>query len=185
MNTTTTQLMTAEELLKLPRGEHRYELVRGELREMSPAGYEHGRVGMQLAVPLGYFVKRKRLGKVCLAETGFKLRSNPDTVRAPDIAFICQTRIEQTSGVTGYWNGPPDLAVEVTSPDDSARRISTKVAEWLDAGTRLVWVVSPKLKTIAVYSSLTNVLTLSEKDTLDGGDVVPGFDIPVSEIFAL
>jgi Uma2 family endonuclease len=182
---TTTQLMTAEELLALPRGRSRYELVKGELRQMSPAGHEHGRIGMQLAVPLGYYVQSQKLGKVYLAETGFKIQSNPDTVRAPDVAFIRQARVEQADSTAGYWPGAPDLAVEVTSPGDTVRQVEEKVTEWLEAGARMVWVVSPKLKTVTVYRSLTNIITLTEKDTLDGGEVVPGFQIPVAEIFTI
>jgi Uma2 family endonuclease len=177
--------MTAEEMLKLPRGEFRYELIKGDLRQMSPAGHDHGRIGMELAMPLGHYVKRQKLGKVYLAETGFKLQSNPDTVRAPGIAFIRQERVEQAGSTTGYWIGAPDLAVEVISPGDAVGEVEEKVTEWLKAGTRMVWVISPKLKTVTVYRSLTNIVTLTEKDMLDGGEVVPGFQIPVVEIFAI
>ena len=185
MSTLETKLTTAEELLKLPRGRLRYELIKGELKQMSPAGHEHGRIGMELAVPLGYHVKSQKLGKVYLAETGFKLRSNPDTVRAPDIAFIRQERVEQAGRTTGYWNGAPDLAVEINSPGDTFSEVEEKVTEWLEAGAKMVWIVGPKLKTVTVYRSLTDVVTLTEKDVLDGGDVVPGFQIPVAEIFAM
>src|SRR5438876_107039 len=107
------QLMTAEDLLALPRGQFRYELISGELKKMSPAGHDHGRITMELAGPLQQFVKKKGLGKVYAAETGFLLTRDPDTVRAPDIAFIRQKRIDEVGRVKGYWNGPPDLAVEV------------------------------------------------------------------------
>src|SRR2546423_1711026 len=177
--------MTADELFEMPHDGFRYELIEGELRRMSPAGHDHGRIGMELAVPLGHYIKSKRLGKVYLAETGFKLRSNPDTVRAPDIAFIRQERVEQAGSVTGFWNGAPDLAVEVTSPGDTVTEVEEKVTEWLEAGTRMLWVISPKLKTVTVYRSLTDITILTEKDTLDGGEVVPGFQIPVAEIFAI
>jgi Uma2 family endonuclease len=121
---------------------------------------------------------------VYAAETGFLLEQDPDTVRAPDVAFVRRERIQKAGTVEGYWIGAPDLAVEVLSPSDTVRRIEGKVAEWLESGSRLVWVVSPKMHTVTVYRSLTEIVVLTEKDTLDGGDVVPGFQIPIAEIFA-
>lgn len=185
MSTTETKLMTADELFEMPDDNSRSELVRGELKRMSPAGEEHGRIGMELAIPLGYHVKKNNLGKLYLAETGFLIQTNPDTVRAPDIAFVRMQRIKETPKAKSYWLGAPDLAVEVTSPGDTVREVEEKVTEWLEAGARMVWVISPKLKAVTVYRSLTNIITLTEKDTLDGGEVVPGFQIPIAEIFAI
>ena len=182
---TTTQLMTAEELLSMPDDGFRYELVEGELRRMSPAGHHHGRIGMVLALALGQYVRDKKIGSTYLAETGFKLKTNPDTVRAPDVSFIRQERVEQIGNTEGFWPGAPDLAVEVNSPKDTVNEVEEKVQEWLSAGTRLVWVVSPKLRVVTVYRSLTDIVTLTEKDTLNGGEVVPGFQFPVADLFAL
>ena len=150
---------------------------------MSPAGDEHGRVGMELAVPLGSHVKENKLGKVYLAETGFLIGTNPDTVRAPDIAFVRMERIKESPGLKGYRIGAPDLAVEIVGPGDTVSEVEEKVSEWLDGGARMVWVVSPKLHTVTVYRSLVDIVTLTEKDELNGGDVVPGFQIQVAEIF--
>ena len=184
MSATLTKPMTAAELLEMPDDGYRYELVKGELIRMAPAGYEHGVRTIELTSPLHVHVKANDLGVVCAAETGFVLSQNPDTVRAPDIAFISRERAEKVGMVKGYWVGAPDLAVEVVSPGDTKREVEKKVAEWLEAGTRMVWVVSPKLRTITVYRSLKDIVVLTIKDTLDGGDVVPGFQIKVAEIFA-
>jgi Uma2 family endonuclease len=180
---TPTQTMTADELLSLPKDGLRYELVRGELITMSPAGSEHGAVIMNLAVPLGHYIKANKLGITFGAETGFKLASNPDTVRAPDISFVRSERIPETGIPKSYWPGAPDLAVEVLSPGDTIAEIEEKIAEWLDAGASAVWIVSPKLRTITLYRSSTDVETLTEKDELGGQEVVPGFSCKVAEIF--
>ncbi len=185
MSTLETKLITADELFEIQSDGFRYELVRGELKRMSPAGDEHGMVGMQLAIPLGSYVKANHLGKLYLAETGFLIKKNPDTVRAPDIAFVRMERIKQTPRVKSYRHGAPDLAVEINSPGDTVSKVEEKVTEWLEAGARMVWIVSPKLKTVTVYRSLTDVVSLTEKDMLYGGEVVPGFQIPVAEIFAV
>jgi Uma2 family endonuclease len=182
---TTATLMTAEELIRLPRGQFRYELIDGELKQMSPAGHNHGRIAMRLSAPLAFYVGEKGLGEVYAAETGYKLKSNPDTVRAPDVSFIEQKRVNNVGEAKGYFPGAPDLAVEVLSPEDAVSGIEQKMGEWLDAGSRLVWVVSPKMRTVTVYRSRTDIRVLTEKDLLDGGSVVPGFEFPIAKLFML
>ncbi len=176
--------MTADELQAMPDDGFRYELVKGELQRMAPTGFEHGIRTIELTTPLHSHVKAHKLGVVCAAETGFLLSQNPDTVRAPDIAFISRERVEKVEEVKNYWIGAPDLAVEVISPGETMREVEEKVAEWLEAGARMVWVVTPKLRTVTVYRSLTDIVVLTGKDTLDGGEVVPGFQIDIAEIFA-
>jgi Uma2 family endonuclease len=183
VSATLTKSVTADQLLEMQDDGHHYELVKGELRMAPPPGSEHGEVTMNLAGPLYQHVKNNNLGVVYAAETGFKLESNPDTVRAPDVAFVRMESVQQTGRLPGYRAGAPDLAVEVLSPSDRVTSVEEKVAEWLAGGARMVWVVSPKLHTVTVYRSLTDIVTLTEKDKLDGGDVVPGFQMNVAEIF--
>ena len=181
---TTHHLMTAEELLRLPDDGYRYELVRGELRRMAPAGHIHGRVAINVTTPLDRHVRAHDLGVVCAAETGFKLASNPDTVRAPDVAFIRRERVQEVGDAEGYWPGAPDLAVEVISPSDTFADVQEKVFDWLEAGTRMVILVMPRKRAVTVYRSLADMMMLTEHDMLDGGDVVPGWKIPVRELFS-
>jgi Uma2 family endonuclease len=180
---TITQLMTADELLKLPRGSFRYELVKGELITMSPAGSEHGAIVVNVTVLLAQHVKANNLGIVFGAETGFKIAENPDTVLAPDVAFISREHIPESGIPKKYWPGAPDLAVEVLSPGDTTREVEKKVSQWLAAGAHLVWTIDPKRKNVTVHRASKEVFTLSENDELDGEDVVPGFRCHVSEIF--
>jgi Uma2 family endonuclease len=175
--------MTADELLKLPRGRFRYRLVKGELITMSPAGSEHGAIVVNLTVLLGQYVKANKLGIVFGAETGFIIAENPDTVLAPDVAFISREHIPESGIPKKYWQGAPDLAVEVLSPGDTAREVQEKVGQWLAAGARLVWTVNPKRRNVTVHRALKEASTYSETDELDGEDVVPGFRCLVSEIF--
>ena len=180
---TATHLMTAEELLLLPKNGHRYELIKGELKQMTPAGSEHGGRGMRLSWRLAQFVEVNGLGWVFLAETGFKIATDPDTVRAPDLAFVRNERIPETGLPRGYFPGAPDLAVEVVSPGDTVEEVEDKIAEWLEAGAQLVWIVNPRRRTVAVHRDGSEVRVLRENDILDGEDVVPGFTLRVAEIF--
>lgn len=179
---TVERLRTADELLQVPRGTHRYELVRGELRQSMPAGHEHGRLAMRVALSLATYVEASALGEVYAAETGFRLAD--DHVRAPDVAFVRRERVAEASATPDYWPGAPDLAVEVLSPRDRYTDVEEKIADWLEAGTRMVVVVNPDRRSLTVIRSATDMRLLGEAGTLDGDDVVPGWQLPVAAIFA-
>ena len=181
---TVTELFTADQLLHMPSDNFRYELRKGALIKMSPAGFEHGAIAAALTVLLGQYIKANRLGVFCGAETGFKLASDPDTVLAPDFAFVRRERVELIGKTKKFWPGAPDLAVEVMSPDDTIRKTNEKAGDWIEAGARMVWVVNPKRQTITVFRPSADPQTLAEKDVLEGQDVVPGFRCVVAEVFA-
>ncbi len=181
---TPTKLMTAQELLEMPNDGFRYELVRGELRQMPPAGFEHGDISANITAPLKIHVAEHNLGKVVVAETGFQLTDAPDSVRAPDVAFVRRERIEERGTVKGYWKGAPDLAVEVVSPHDKLYEVDEKVDDFLEAGAQAVCVVYPKRRTVTVHRPNREPQVLNVNDTLDLSDVVSGFSLPVSKIFA-
>jgi len=180
----TTTVVTADELLALPTGMgKRYELVAGELRIMSPSGWRHGAVVDNLEFLVGSFIRKHRLGRGFGAETGFLLKRDPDTVRAPDFAFIAKEHFPTTEPQEAFWPGAPDLAVEVLSPGDTTGEVDEKIEEWLAAGCAAVWVVDPKLQTATIYQSPTNVQVKTAGETLVGDPVVPGFSCAVDEIF--
>ena len=178
-----TRLVTAEELERMPQNDMHVELVKGETVKMTPAGHEHGEIAGALFAAIHTFVHQHKLGKVYAAETGFILSRNPDTVRAPDAAFVSAGRAAQQKRREGFFDGAPDLAVEVVSPEDTAEEVEVKVLEYLRAGTKLVWVANPRARTITTYRSLDKVRVLTPNDTLDGDDVLPGFAVAVNEIF--
>lgn len=167
------KLMTADDLLRLPRGRARHELVRGELRTLPLGGWEHGCEGADIAVSLANHVRAHDMGSVTGGDTGFLLTTNPDTVRAPDVAFVRREQVPARGTQRGYFQGAPDLAVEVISPNDLYTEVDEKVAEWLEHGTRLVFVVNPRRRTVAVYRADGSVRVLTVEDALDGEYVVP------------
>ena len=177
------KVMTADELLRLPRDGQRHELVRGELRTMPPAGYAHGWSTGRLDRSLGNFVEGHDLGDVVPGDVGFRLTTDPDTVRAPDVAFVSAERVRAIGRVTGFWPGAPDLVVEVISPNDLYTEVEEKVAEWLVHGARLVFVVNPRRRTVAVHRPDGPRRVLTIDDTLDGEDVVPGWTLHLRELF--
>jgi len=175
-------LATAEDLSRLPRGAWRYELVRGEIRRMTPAGHAHGRIAARLTSSLGAFVEQHGLGAVYAAETGFVLSRGPDTVRAPDVAFVRMERLA-SAPAEGFFPGPPDLAVEVVSPTDAYSAVEEKVFGWLDAGCRVVVVLDPRRQAASVYRSRQSISILSAGDALSAEELVPGWSIGLRELF--
>jgi len=182
MTSTTTHLMTAEELFLLEDDGQRHELVKGELLTMSPSSAQHGAVTMHLSVLLAQYVETHGLGTVFAAETGFKLESDPDTVLAPDIAFIHRERVGTISEF--YHLRAPDLVVEVLSPSDRRGKVEEKTARWLSLGVLVVWLVNPRNRTVDVHCANGDRKLFSENDELTGEPVVPGFRVRVSQIFS-
>lgn len=178
-----TALMTADELLrlKLP-GDKRTELIRGRLVVRDPGGALHGAVANRIAYRITAHVEAHDLGRVYAAETGFKIESDPDTVRAPDVSFITKARVPEVEP-GGYPNWAPDLAVEVLAHDDHPADTLEKVAHWLKAGVRLVWVMDADKRTGRVYRADGSEALLGPNDALDGEDVLPGFRCPLVDLW--
>jgi Uma2 family endonuclease len=175
-------LLTAEQALEWA-GEGRWELVRGEVQEMPPAGWEHGVQSASLAHYLWDHVKKNDLGQVLTNDPGFLVARNPDTVRAPDIAFIPKSKVPATLP-KGWITVVPDLVVEVISSNDRWSKVQDKIAEWLRFGVRTIWVADAESRSISVYRPDQPLRVLTEQDTLEGEGIVPGFSLPVREVFA-
>jgi Uma2 family endonuclease len=183
MSATSTALMTAEELMQLPEDDLRHELISGELITMPLPRLPHGRVAMRLGAALAQFVWDHDLGEAYITDVGFQLTWNPDTVVGPDISFISKERLEQAGDVQGYWQGPPDLAVEVFSPGYRPGKVSKRISRLFNCGTKQVWIVDLKHSTVSVYRSESDVTTFSGSDYLESQDLFPGFRISLDTIF--
>ena len=178
----TGRLLTVEEFASLPDYENRTELVRGRLVREPPAGFEHGHLAAVVAHRLKSFADANDLGLVLAAETGFLLFDDPPTVRAPDAAFVAKERLPPDRH--GFAHLAPDLAVEIVSPSNTVAQVQDKVCDYLDAGTRMVWIVEPRRQTVMVYRSRDDIHLLTGADVIDGGEVLPGFRLAVAELFA-
>ncbi len=176
-----TQITTAEQLFEA-EGLGPCELVRGELVMMSPAGFGHGRAAQKIGTALDVFASQRGLGAVVGGDPGFLIRRNPDTVRAPDTAFVRADRIGEEPPMT-YFDGAPDLAVEGVSPNDRSSEVQSKVFDWLDSGCVAVWVVDPKTRMVTVYRSRQDIVALGEDETLTAEDLLPGFALAVKDVF--
>ncbi|MBI3896371.1 MAG: Uma2 family endonuclease [Acidobacteria bacterium] len=180
----TKTLLTSEDLWKLVADGSRHELSKGELLLMTPVGMEHGAIVIKLGRLLSAYTEENRSGLV-VTEAGFRLSRNPDTVRAPDVAFVPRDRLPMEGVPKKFADFPPELAVEVLSPEDTASEMVRKVEEYLAGGVRLVWVVDPGTKTVTVYYSLQDAKILTADQELDGGNVLPGFRAKMTELFAI
>ncbi|MEX2212884.1 MAG: Uma2 family endonuclease [Phycisphaeraceae bacterium] len=182
MPTTTHKKMTADEFAQYAAENGRCELIDGEVIPLSPTGGLHGDCTGRLHYFLYRFVDERDLGRVLAAETGFRLDGTEGpTVRAPDIAFIAKARAGAIN--RKFIPIPPDLAVETLSPDDRAIEVGRKVQWWLDRGTRLVWVLDPENRTITAHTPGEKPVTFDAADTLTAGEVLPGFQLPLRELF--
>jgi Uma2 family endonuclease len=173
--------MTVEELLRLNLPDKRTELVRGVLVVREPAGFAHGRVAMRLALKLGVHVQQTGAGELLAAETGFTLARGPDTVRAPDVAFVRRERVPDPPP-RGFPQLAPDLVVEVLSPDDRPGETLAKVGDWLEAGSRLVWVIDPQRRYARIYRPDGTETVITESEHLSGEEVLPGFDCALAAV---
>lgn len=183
MSATSTALMTAEELLQLPDDDLRHELINGELITIPLPGLPHGRTALRLGASLGQFIWDHDLGEAYICDAGFQLTWNPDTVVGPDIAFISKERLKEVAEVKGYWQGPPDLAVEVYSPEYRPGKVSERISRLFSAGTKQVWIVDFKHSTVTVYRSPSDTTMFSGSDYLESPDLFPGFRISLDKIF--
>jgi Uma2 family endonuclease len=175
-------LLTAADVERLSLPNKQVELVRGRLVVREPPGTRHGVIAARLAYLLHDFVQRHNLGVVAAQDTGFKIGRDPDTVRAPDVAFVATAQLEHIPA-RGYAELAPDLVAEVLSPDDRAAEVLAKVADWLAAGTKLVWLVDPERVEVRVYRADGSLSILGSTQSLDGEDTLPGFRCSVSQIF--
>jgi Uma2 family endonuclease len=175
--------MTADELWMLPDDGMRHELLAGRLTAMEPTGAEHGRVAGDVFGLLREHVRNSDLGVTFAAETGFVIGRDPDTVRAPDAAFVTKERYAALGPTPRFWPEAPAFAAEVLSPGDSAAEVASKAFAWLDAGTKTVLVVDPGQSTATVYRSREDIQTFEHTDTIDLTDTVPGWRLTLSELF--
>jgi Uma2 family endonuclease len=177
------KVWTADDLLALADDENRYEIVRGELMVMTPASVRHGKFAARLVRAIGSHVEQHALGEAYTAEPGFQLEAKPLTIRAPDVAFVRRERIPPAGEPEGFWAIAPDLVVEIVSPSETAEEVHAKVADYLRAGTQLLWLVYPASRTVMEYRPPMQAQRLTVEDDLDGGDVVPGFRYPLKQLF--
>lgn len=179
---TTTTLITGDQLLEMGEAGRRFELVRGELEAIAPINDDHGAVASELIWMMVDFVKTNRLGKV-YTELGVTLEHNPDTVRGPDICFVSNARLPKKRLKTFFKEHIPDLVVEVLSPSDRSGNVQKKIREYFKAGVRLIWIVDPENETVTAYYPSRDAHIYTGDETVSGEDVLPGFSFTPAELF--
>ena len=180
---TTLPMLTAVQLEEMPDDGFRYDLLRGELLQMSPAGREHGKLAGRFFRLLSNFIDEHDLGETYASETGFLLETDPDTVLAPDVSYVSRERVPAIANVKGYIPLAPDLAVEVISPSDRYTKVDEKLETWLDAGTRVVIVLNPRKSVARVYRPQTEMQTYTVDQSLELPDILPGWSVKLSTLF--
>jgi len=175
--------MTLEEAKQINPDEQPGELVRGVFVPMSRPTVRHGFVTAKVVFVLMRYLEQNPIGQVVCNDAGFVLEQQPDTLRGPDVGVILKERIPAEGLPDDWWEGAPDLAVEIVSRTQTAHDLARKALEYLQAGTKMVWVVDPESKTVAVYTPPNHIRVLREDETLDGGEVLPNFQIRVGDLF--
>lgn len=185
MSSVASRLKTVEDLYALPDDGFHYELVHGEFVSEPPPGGRHGRIAARLVQRIGAHAEAHRLRVVLTCDSGFVLHREPDTVRAPDVAFVSHERYQAFGDEIFALPGPPDLAIEVLSPSDTSARVHAKVADYLAVGTPLVWVVDPDQRQVRSYRTLLEPQVTTESGELTADDLLPGLRLPVADSFGL
>ena len=185
MTTTQPKLLTADDLLRLHSEGVRGELIRGVLCKTMASGEEHGEIAAIVISTLMEFVRPRRLGRVIGTDSGVLVQRDPDTVREPDVAFISADKFPLGVRLKGYFEEAPDLVVEIVSPSDRHENVFNKACMWILFGVRIVWVLDPDYRTVDIYRPGVSTTRLTEDDTLDGADVLPGFSCTVKDLFDL
>ncbi len=183
MATAKSKLLTAEDLLRLSGQGVKGELIRGVLCETVSVGKVHGRIAMTFGSALVTHVKPRRLGTVIGSDAGVLVQRNPDTVREPDIAYISAERLPLDDQSDGYLEVAPEIVVEIVSPSDRNQEVNDKTLMWLAHGVLMVVEVYPAERAVMVHRPGAAAVTLAGDDVLDGGDVLPGFSLPLRDIF--
>lgn len=181
--TSSPRLVTAEELLELSANGFYGELVRGELVELMRPGVRHNKVMGLMTYILMSFVLPRSLGTVLPGDTGVVIERGPDTVRAPDVAFYAADRMGLDDDIPGYAEIPPDLAVEIRSPNDSLPDMERRARMWLDYGVPLVWVLIPESRSLNIYRPDAEAISLSTDSYVSGQDILPEFSCRVGDLF--